>query len=129
MITFLCKCGSRYMGNLLGLCARDYITIYIIPMSYDTRYDESISDNVTNKYTGAYDSNVIIVRIVLSSLKLPNEYFHISQIFCIKKEGVNPLIITYFYIIQQDDLLIPPDILSYRLLGHHHTQLDNHSNH
>jgi len=50
------------MGNLLGLCARDYTTIYIIPMSYDTRYDESISDHVTNKYTGAYDSNVIIVR-------------------------------------------------------------------
>ena len=49
------------MGNL-GIGARDYITIYLIPMPYDTRYDESVSDHVTNKYTGAYDSNVIIVR-------------------------------------------------------------------
>ena len=50
-------------------------------MSYDARYDESISDHVTNKNTGAYDSNIIIVRAVLSSLKLPREYFHMFQIF------------------------------------------------
>ena len=52
------------MGNL-GIGARDYITIYLIPMPYDTRYDESVSDHVTNKNTGAYDSNVIIIRSCL----------------------------------------------------------------
>ena len=31
-------------------------------MSYDSRYNKSVSDHVTNKYKGAYASNVIIVR-------------------------------------------------------------------
>ena len=34
----------------------------IVPVSYDSRYNESVSNHVTNKYNGAYASNVIIVR-------------------------------------------------------------------
>ena len=34
---------------------------YIIPVSYDSRYNKNVSDHVTNKYTGANDSNPIII--------------------------------------------------------------------
>ncbi len=34
-------------------------------MSYDPRYDKNVSDHVTNKNNGAYDSNVIVKRSCL----------------------------------------------------------------
>ena len=56
-------------------------SFYIVPMPYDPRYNKSVSDHVTNKYNGAYASNVIIVRSsLLSSLKLPKLYFQILRI-------------------------------------------------
>ena len=40
-------------------------SFYIVPMPYDPRYNKSVSDHVTNKYNGAYASNIIIVRSCL----------------------------------------------------------------
>ena len=62
---------------------------------YYSRYNKSVSDHVTNKYKGAYASNVSIVRSVLSSLKLPNVYFHILQIVAFEYL----LLFTYKFII------------------------------
>jgi hypothetical protein len=74
------------MGNL-GIGARDYITIYLIPVSYDTGYDKSVSDHVTNKNTGAYESNVIIIRSCFVVTETPQRVFPYIPNSLHKKRG------------------------------------------
>ena len=43
----------------------------IIPMPQYSRYNKSVSDHVTNKYNGAYASNIIIVWCCLVIAEAP----------------------------------------------------------
>ena len=56
-------------------------------MPYDSRYDKSVSDHVTNKNTGAYDSNIIVVRSCLVVTKTSQRILPDFPNFLHKKEG------------------------------------------
>ena len=76
------RCGSLYIRNLSELCALDYITIYTIPVPYNTRHNESICYHVWYEYNSANYRNMIIISWSSSIAKTSKCVFPYAPYMC-----------------------------------------------